>query len=262
MEHCSTGASPVSARLIVYAANVNREKIFWRWPALKLISIIIPALNEARNLPDTLAALPVAPDLEIILVDGGSRDGTWEIAGRFPWVRRLQAPPGRGRQQNAGARVARGELLAFVHADTLFGEAHLRVLRHRAADTQFAAGAFELQLIPARPALRLVAWGANLRSRWLGLPYGDQVLVVRRRLFWELGGFAPGRPEDLDLVLRLRRHTRLEILAPPVASSGRRWLEHGYFRTTAENWLALARHLLERLLSSRWKMQKSERGKT
>jgi rSAM/selenodomain-associated transferase 2 len=220
--------------------------------ALKLISIIIPVLNEAGILPDTLAALPSTDDLEIIVVDGGSTDGTWEAAGYWPQVRRLKTAPGRGKQMNAGAQAARGELLAFLHADTQLEEAHLRVLRHRAVSPGFSAGAFELQLTPARPALRFIAWGANLRSRLLGLPYGDQVLVVRRRLFLALGGFAERRPEDLDLVLRLRRHTCLQILLPPVASSGRRWLAHGYFSTTLGNWRFLARHLLERLLSSRW----------
>jgi len=216
------------------------------------ISIIIPVLNEAQVLPATLAGLPAAPDVEIILVDGGSTDGTWELAGRYPRLRRLQSPPGRGRQLNAGARLARGELLAFLHADTHLSPAQLRALRTQAAAPGFAAGAFRLLLTPSLPALRFIAWGANWRSRLFGLPYGDQVLVVRRSLFFALGGFAHRRPEDLDLVLRLKRHTRLRLLSPPVASSGRRWLQHGYCRTTWQHWLVLARHLAERLFTRRW----------
>jgi rSAM/selenodomain-associated transferase 2 len=209
-------------------------------------------LNEARVLAATLAALPVAPDLEVILVDGGSADGTWETAGDFPRVRRFRSPRGRGRQMNAGALAARGEILAFLHADTTLTGAHLAALRRAAADPRFAAGAFELSLTPDLPALRFIAWGANLRSRLLGLPYGDQVLCLRRDLFFRLGGYVHRRPEDLDLVLRLRRHTRLAILTPPVASSGRRWLEGGYFLTTLAHWTALAWHLAQRAFTRGW----------
>lgn len=217
-----------------------------------VVSIILPVLNESRFLAETLAGLPPSPAVEVLLVDGGSRDGTWELMDRFPHVRRLQAAPGRGRQLNAGALAARGEILAFLHADTLLTPGHLATLIRVAADAQFEAGAFELLLTPPVPALRFIAWGANRRSRFLRLPYGDQVLILRRRLFFALRGFSHQRPEDLDLVLRLRPLTRLRLLTPPVASSGRRWLERGYFRNTADNWLIVARHLAERLFTRRW----------
>jgi rSAM/selenodomain-associated transferase 2 len=203
-------------------------------------------------LADTLAGLPAARDLEVIVVDGGSRDGTPEVAGRFPHCRIIEAPRGRGSQMNAGARLARGEILVFLHADTRLGPAHVESLRAAGTDPGFTAGAFRLNLSPPLPALRLIAWGANWRSRLFGLPYGDQVLVLRRELFYNLGGFSQRRPEDLDLVLRLRRYARLRLLTPPVASSGRRWLTQGYFRTTRRHWLFLARHLAERTLTHRW----------
>ncbi len=221
-------------------------------PSKPPISIILPVLNEARVLAGTLAGLPAAPEVEVILVDGGSTDGTWEVAGGFPHLRRLNAPRGRGRQMNAGAKVARGDILVFLHADTSFGAAQLTALRQAAADPLFAAGAFELTLTPPCPALKLIAWGANWRSRLLGLPYGDQALVLKRELFFALGGFAHRRPEDLDLVIRLKRLARLQLLTPSVASSGRRWLEQGYLRTTLKHWLYLAHHLAERTLTHRW----------
>ena len=221
-------------------------------PLPPVISIILPVLNEARGLAEILTALPVAADVEIILVDGGSSDGTWELAGRFSHLRLLAAPRGRGCQMNAGAWVSRGELLAFLHADTQLVPDHLASLRRAAADPAFTAGAFELALSPPTPALRFIAWGANWRSRLFGLPYGDQVLTLRRDLFHALGGFAHRRPEDLDLVLRLKRFTRLRLLSPPVISSGRRWLEQGYFAATRRHWLALARHLVERTFTRRW----------
>lgn len=225
-------------------------------PALPpVISIVLPVLNEVRVLAATLTGLPVAADVEIILVDGGSTDGTWELAGRFPQLRRLAAPRGRGCQMNAGARAARGELLTFLHADTQLSPDHLATLRRAAADPAFSAGAFELSLSPALPALRFIAWGANWRSRLFGLPYGDQVLTLRRDLFQALGGFTHRRPEDLDLVLRLKRGSRLRLLAPPVISSGRRWLEQGYFAATRRHWLGLARHLAERTFTRRWRTQ-------
>lgn len=217
------------------------------------ISIIIPALNEASVLAETLSELPQAPDLEIIVVDGGSLDGTWDLAGRFPQVRRVKVSAGRGYQMNAGAMVSRGDLLVFLHADTRLGPAHLATLRQVAAHPGFGAGAFELQLTPPCPALQFISWGANWRVRLFSLPYGDQALSLRRSLFLALGGFAHRHPEDLDLVIRLKQHTRLHQLTPAVPSSGRSWLNQGYFHTTANHWLKLAWHLGERICTKRWR---------
>ena len=216
------------------------------------ISINIPVLNEEKVLRETLAGLPCAPDLEIIIVDGGSADDTLAVAASFPCVRLLAAPRGRGCQMNAGALASSGEFLVFLHADTLLTAEHLQALCRAIADPAFAAGAFELALRPRTPALRFIAWGANRRARILGLPYGDQVMIIKRSLFLSLGGFVHRRPEDLDLVLRLKGRTRLKILSPPVSSSGRRWLEKGYLRTSLHNWLALARHLAERVFTRSW----------
>ena len=215
-------------------------------------SIIIPVYNEAGVLGETLAGLPETPDLEIIVVDGGSTDGTLEVVSRFPSVHLLQTTKGRGRQMNAGARAARGEFFVFLHADTLLGTAHLAALRRAAADPGLRAGAFELLLTPPLPALRFIAWGANRRAHVLGLPYGDQALSLRRDLFEKLGGFSEQRPEDLDLVIRVRRYTRIRLLTPPVASSGRKWRQQGYFYTTVKNWLFFAYHLAERTFTSIW----------
>lgn len=221
-------------------------------PPAPTFSIILPAYNEAMVLGKTLSGLPQGGDLEIIVVDGGSTDGTREVASSFRQVHLLTAALGRGGQMNAGAGAARGRFLVFLHADTFLGPEHLDALRRAAVAHNFAAGAFELLLVPPLPALRFIAGGANRRARVWGLPYGDQVLIIRRDLFKTLGGFSLRRPEDLDLVLRLRRHTRLRILTPPVASSGRKWLQHGYFQTTLKNWLFFAYHLAERLITSRW----------
>jgi len=217
-----------------------------------IISLILPVLNEAPILAEALSGLPQAPHLEIILVDGGSTDATREVAARFPHVRWVSAPRGRGGQMNAGARVARGDFFLFLHVDTVFTTDHLAVLRQAASDPRVGAGAFKLRLTPPTPFLRFIAWGANWRCRLFRLTYGDQAIFVRRDLFLALGGFAHRHPEDLDLVLRLRRLTRLSLLTPPVSSSGRRWLQHGNLRTSGYHWAFLIRHLAERLLTRRW----------
>jgi rSAM/selenodomain-associated transferase 2 len=217
-----------------------------------MISLILPVLNEAPMLAGALSNLPRTTDLEIILVDGGSTDASREVAAGFPQVRWLSAPRGRGAQMNAGARVARGNLLVFLHIDTVLTADHLAALRRASLDPRVGAGAFALRLIPPTPYLRFIAWGANWRSRLFRLPYGDQALFVRRDLFFALGGYCHRRPEDLDLVIRLRRRTRLRLLTPPIATSGRRWLDHGNLRTTAHHWFFLTRHLAERLFTRRW----------
>lgn len=216
------------------------------------ISIILPVLNEAAILAAALTNLPQSPDVEIILVDGGSADDTVAVVARFPHVRLVTAPRGRGAQMNAGARLARGEILVFLHVDTGLTPAHLAALRRAARDPEVGAGAFYLHLTPPTPFLRFIAWGANWRCRLLRLPYGDQAMFVRRALFFALGGFAHRHPEDLDLVIRLRRLTRLRLLIPAVTSSGRRWREQGNLKTTGGHWLDLARHLAERLFTRRW----------
>jgi rSAM/selenodomain-associated transferase 2 len=221
-------------------------------PPKPIISLILPVLNEAPILAGALSALPRTPDLEIILVDGGSTDATREVAAGFPHVRRLSAPRGRGVQMNAGARLARGDLFVFLHIDTILGPEHVAALRQAALDPRVGAGGFELRLNPPTPFLRFIAWGANWRCRLFRLPYGDQAIFVRRDLFFALNGFGHRHPEDLDLVIRLRRLTRLRLLSPPVTTSGRQWLKHGNLRTSAHHWLCLARHLAERLLTRRW----------
>lgn len=216
------------------------------------ISIIIPVLNEAPILAGALASLPLAPEVEIILVDGGSTDATRTVAAGFPYLRMVAAPRGRGAQMNEGARLARGELLVFLHIDTRLTPAHLVMLQQAIRDPDIHAGAFRLHLSPSTPFLRFISWGANWRSRLFGLPYGDQAIFIRRALFFTLGGFAHNHPEDLDLVLRLRRHTRLRLLNPPVTTSARRWQKQGNLKTTGRHWLILAYHLAERLCTRRW----------
>ena len=199
------------------------------------ISVIVPTLNEQACLAATLDALALAPGDELIVVDAGSIDGTPDIARRYT-SQFYQGPRGRARQMNHGARHAGGDILLFLHADTLLPPGGLDAVRRALQQPGTVGGAFRLIITPATPALRLVAWGTNLRSRFGGLPYGDQALFVSRRVFEELGGYddVPFM-EDIRLVQALRRRGRLTILPQAVATSGRRWQRDGILFTTARN---------------------------
>lgn len=173
------------------------------------LSLIVPALNEAAALPATLAAARRAcPDAEIIVADGGSVDGTADVA-RAAGAVVLEAPRGRGRQQNAGAARATGEILLFLHADTLLpngtGESIAGALR----DPDVLGGNFRLGFDPPTWGNRLFARIYNLRAQRLRHYYGDSCLFVRRTIFDELAGFHEGMlMEDWEFVQRLEARCR------------------------------------------------------
>ena len=199
------------------------------------ISVIAPVINEQEQLAATLSHVHLGPADELIVVDGGSTDQTLDIARSFtPHV--LSSPPGRARQMNLGATRASGDILLFLHADTRLPPGGLDAVRRAMQAPQIAGGAFRLAIEPATPALRLIAWGANWRSRLGRLPYGDQALFVRRYLFEQLGGYAD-EPflEDVKLVRAMRRHGRLTLVSQPARTSGRRWLHEGVVYTTVRN---------------------------
>ena len=211
---------------------------------IPFLSIIIPALNEEANLAATLASIPFIPDIEIILVDGGSRDQTIELA-RGLGVEVLQSLPGRARQMNAGARLASGEVLLFLHADTQLPDQFFSYVQGMMAKPGIAAGCFSLSILESGFALRVIACMANLRSRFLQMPYGDQAIFLRAKLFWKIGGF-PELPvmEDVALVRRLRGLGRIETLPATVSTSSRRWQREGLLRTTLVHQIALIGYFL------------------
>ncbi len=211
---------------------------------LPCISIIIPALNEAHSLPQTLATLPAATEIEVIVVDGGSVDQTAAVAKGLG-VRVIGSAPGRSRQLNCGAAAATGEILLFLHADTRLPGGFDQAIRQTLAQPEVVAGAFHLAIDGPGWGLRWVEWGVNLRSRLFQLPYGDQGIFLRAEVFDKMGGF-PDLPtmEDFELVGRLRRLGRVAIAPSAVVTSDRRWRTLGILRTTLANQVMIAGYLL------------------
>jgi rSAM/selenodomain-associated transferase 2 len=175
----------------------------------------------------------------LIVVDGGSTDQTVAIAQQFT-SQVLHSRRGRAVQMNCGARHTHGDILLFLHADTLLPAAGLEAVR-RAIQAGAVGGAFRLAIMPPTPALRLVAWGTNLRARFGQLPYGDQALFMSRQVFEALGGYDEiPFMEDVRLVQALRQRGRLAILPQAVYTSGRRWQRDGVLYTTVRNTALIA----------------------
>ena len=207
------------------------------------ISIIVPVLNEAQGISESLAALaPLrARGHEVIVVDGGSSDKTPDLARRAA-DRVVSAPRGRASQMNAGAALARGEVLVFLHADTRLPEgAGARILQGLAASGR-AWGRFDVRIEGASVFLPVIAFFMNLRSRATGIATGDQAIFVRRDAFERVGRFPSLElMEDIALSRSLKRVSRPLCVADKAVTSGRRWERHGVLRTVfLMGWLRLA----------------------
>ena len=208
-------------------------------PKTSAISVIIPTLNEEDNLDRLLSRLGGRPDLEIIVVDGGSTDRTLDAARRHG-VRVVRTDPGRGEQLSRGVAEASGETLLFLHADTRLPDDFAARIRTILALPNTAAGAFRLQIDAPGAGYRCIEWGANLRSRLLKMPYGDQAIFVPAGVLRRAGG-VPRQPilEDVTLIRRLKRCGKIRIAPIAVVTSARRWQRLGLVRTTLRNQLML-----------------------
>jgi rSAM/selenodomain-associated transferase 2 len=202
------------------------------------ISIIIPTLNEAAGISEYLTPLqPLRADgHEVTVADGGSQDNTVVLAQPLADTVIL-APRGRASQMNAGARILRGEILLFLHADTRLPVEADRLIVEGMARSGKGWGRFDVRLSGQHPLLRMVEWMMNTRSRLTGIATGDQAIFVRRDWFDAIGGF-PEIPlmEDIELSRRLKRLGPPLCLRPPVITSSRRWEEHGILRTILLMW--------------------------
>ncbi len=198
---------------------------------MKKLSIIIPALNEAATIARTLSHLEGVDNLEVIVVDGGSADETAALAAS-QGAKVIQASPGKASQMNSGATAATGEVLVFLHADTLLPEDFNHQIVSALNQKDVVAGAFRLAIDSSAAGIHFIERMADLRSRYLQLPYGDQALFMKKSIFKAIGGFADlPIMEDFILVRRLKRKGKILILPDAVITSPRRWLHFGILKT-------------------------------
>lgn len=199
------------------------------------LSVIIPVLNEAETIAQTLLSLQ-ASGVEIILVDGGSTDNTVEIAQDWGVKVIFSPEPGRARQMNTGADYATADTLLFLHADTQLPPNYPQRVKETLNQAQTVAGAFQLQINSNNPLLRVIEKGVNARSRFFQLPYGDQGIFLKKETFQNSGGF-PILPimEDFQFIKGLQKQGKIRLASASVFTSARRWETLGIIRTTLIN---------------------------
>jgi rSAM/selenodomain-associated transferase 2 len=212
-------------------------------PVRPKISVVIPTLNEASHIGNCLRSVrEVLPEAEILVVDGGSTDETADIAsGRGVLV--LSAPRGRGTQCNEGGLLATGEIILFLHADTtLPSDAH-ELITLEFSDPKTRVAMFRLSFDDDHPLLRFYAFFTRFDSEWF--KFGDQVIILRREMFWKMGGFRNWPLlEDVELLQRLRMITKIRIFPAAVTTSARRFRAGGFVRRQLRNGWILLRFFL------------------
>ncbi len=253
-EVCESPSHSVSAPAVrAYRGSAKKPRTKKR-----RVSVIIPVRNEERTIAAVLDALRTEAVDEVIVVDGASEDRTVDIA-RSHGVRVIGSTPGRGRQMNAGAGVATGDLLVFLHADTMPPRGFVRSIQHVLAQPGTSAGAFRLRINATGASFRLIERFVQWRSRVRQTPYGDQAMFLTKDTFDRVGGFPDwSLMEDVDLVARLRRLGQIRIAPYFVNTSARRWLERGVWRTALINQLCLAAFRMR--IPTEWIARWRERG--
>lgn len=215
------------------------------------LSIVIPVLYEAERIQTCLAHLTnLARDanLEIIVVDGDPQKSTLShLPSQYPYpLKGIQSPKGRGTQMNAGAKIAQGKILLFLHADTDLPDRALQEILHTCTQQSCAGGAFDLAIASPRWSLKLIGKVASWRSRLTRIPYGDQAIFIRKDVFEQIQGY-PDIPlmEDVALMQKLKQQGHsIQISSKTVKASARRWEKEGIVRCTLRNWSLILLYFL------------------
>lgn len=247
-------AAGASARLLAPLDDVDRPDDLDAWDRARgkhengasrpAISVIIPTLNEAATIDDSLARLAGVEGVETIVVDGGSDDGTPDRA-RACGAKVVCGPQGRAVQMNLGSAKASADILLFLHADTRLPDGFEKQVLELMDEPGTVAGAFRFSTGSDSFAMRFIEWAANLRSRMLHMPYGDQGLFIKKELFRDVGGF-PEIPimEDFALIRQVARVGRVRIARTSAITSPRRWERMGKWRVTLYNQAVVIAYLL------------------
>jgi rSAM/selenodomain-associated transferase 2 len=211
-------------------------------------SIIVPVLNEADRINaqiDRIRSVASQNNYEIIVIDGDP-DRTTLNAIRDTDVITIASPKGRARQMNAGANIALGRMLIFLHADTKLPPDALKNIEKALNNNKYVAGAFDLSIDSNKLSLKFIAARASLRSRITRIPYGDQAIFITKAYFDMIGKFKEiPLMEDVDLMKRIRRRgDKIFILRDPVQTSARRWEKEGVLYTTLRNMVLINLHRL------------------
>ena len=204
-----------------------------------LFSIFVPVLNEADQIKSTIEHLSkqrMRENCEVIVVDGDA-DGETIKNIQNKSIKTVTSPKGRGKQMNAGAAMASGEILIFLHSDTQLPEMALEKISNCLQNKQYVGGAFDLAIDSDRLFLRYIAARARFRSRSNRIPYGDQAIFIRKDYFERIGRFKEiEMMEDVDLMRRIKkRGDKIIILRDRVKTSARRWETEGALYTTIRN---------------------------
>lgn len=205
------------------------------------ISVIIPVLHEGEKINEILDSIESASadvPYETIVVDGDSSGRTIAHISD-PNVITMTAPKSRALQMNAGAAGACGDILLFLHADTLLPQKAFPKIIASLSDSRFIGGAFDLEIQNRRWIFRVIGRAASLKHRLTRVPYGDQAIFMLRRYFEDMGGYAAIRlMEDVELMSRVKRQGgRIIILPETVTTSSRRWENDGVIYTIFRNWI-------------------------
>jgi rSAM/selenodomain-associated transferase 2 len=210
------------------------------------LSVIIPVINEEKNLNKLLSNLQKSPDIEFIFVDGGSQDNTIKLIKNAGFKVISSPILRRSYQMNLGAENAQGKILLFLHGDTLLPQNYDQIINDIVNQNRFILGAFKLNIDSKKSIFRLLEMMVNARSNYLSLPYGDQGIFLKKEVFKQLGKYKDiPLMEDFELVKKAQKQGKIYLAKSAVITSSRRWDNLGIIKTTLINQLIIIGYYLK-----------------